>query len=94
VKHAFTDTDDLKQRILESDQGIPKEMLQHIMRSFPSLLQESVEQQDGSPTKCHTQTVMIHTIYLPLLIIFFPFALKVLFHFKNLEVFLVCRVFC
>jgi hypothetical protein len=39
--------DDLKQRIRECLQGIPNAMLQHVMASMPSRLQECVEQQDG-----------------------------------------------
>jgi hypothetical protein len=52
MKHIFANTDDLKQWIQESDQGIPKETLQ-IMRAFPPWLQECIERQDG-----HLQSVV------------------------------------
>ena len=34
MKHVFSYTDDLKQQIRESDQGIPKETLQHTWEPF------------------------------------------------------------
>jgi len=43
---------DLKQRIMESIQGIPKETLQRVMTAFPSRLQECIERHAG-----HLQSV-------------------------------------
>ena len=45
--------DDLKQRIRECTQGIPKEMLQRVMTAFPSRLQECIERHGG-----HLQSVI------------------------------------
>jgi hypothetical protein len=45
--------DDLKSRILECIQRIPKEMLQRVMTAFPSRLQECIERHGG-----HLQSVL------------------------------------
>jgi len=47
--------DDLKRRILESIQRIPKEMLQRVMTAFPSRLQECIERHGG-----HLQSVLFN----------------------------------
>ena len=43
-------TDDLRHRILERIQRIPKEKLQHVTTAFPSWLQECIEQHGGLVT--------------------------------------------